>query len=59
MHTIYYFENIGEKNVVSADGLDFTKNIDDGLNYIINERKENFNFIVYEKSNIYVRRKKY
>jgi hypothetical protein len=53
MHTIYYFENIGEKNVVSADGLDFTKNIDDGLNYIINERKEDFNFIVYEKSNIY------
>nr|DAY17810.1 MAG TPA: hypothetical protein [Caudoviricetes sp.] len=52
MHTIYYFENIGEKNVVSADGLDFTKNVTDALNYIINQKKVDFNIIFFEKTNI-------
>lgn len=53
MFKIYYFENYGTKDIVSADGLDFTKNINDALNYIINIKKENFNFSVSEKSNIY------
>ena len=53
MFKIYYFENYGTKDVVSADGLDFTKNINDALNYIVNIKKENFNFSVSEKSNIY------
>ena len=48
---IYYFENKDSLN--SADGLDFTKNINDALNYIVNIKKENFNFSVSEKSNIY------
>lgn len=53
MFKIYYFENYGTKDIVSADGLDFTKNINDALNYIVNIKKENFNFSVSEKSNIY------
>ena len=53
MFKIYYFENYGTKDIVSADGLDFTKNINDALNYIVNIKKENFNFSVSKKSNIY------
>ena len=43
MFKIYYFENYGTKDIVSADGLDFTKNINDALNYIVNIKKENNN----------------
>ena len=42
MFKIYYFENYGTKDIVSADGLDFTKNINDALNYIVKIKKENY-----------------
>ncbi len=50
MHIIYYFENINKDS--SKDGLDFTKNVTDALNYIINQKKVDFNIIFFEKTNI-------
>ena len=52
MFKIYYFENYGTKDIVSADGLDFNQNIDDCMNYILTILKKDFNFTVFTKQMI-------
>ena len=56
MFKIYYFENYGTKDIVSADGLDFNQNIDDCMNYILTILKKDFNFTVFTKQMIYTTR---